>query len=479
MDPREVLISATGARAIWRLDSARLVLPAHEHSIHRVAARLARSSGISLDHASGPGALLVRGDADKLAQIDQHRDTRAIRAVYVDGGHELALTDEVLVEFTPGTSHERRAQICAELDSHPTPGARDPDQSRWTIHVDDPSPDAPLRVATTLSDLPEVVNAEPNALQRARPAGSEFSEDTRESKQWHLDAIDIRAAWDHHQGAPSVKVVLIDQGFDINHPDLRGQFLPGWNFDDGNLDVSTRRSNHGTACAGLIAARRDGRGVVGVAPGIKIVPLRADQFHTTASWAKLFERAAQMGDLICFPFSLTWTWAVTEALDEALARGRNGAGVAMFAATGNEGAAVSFPARHDKVIGVGAATDRDEPPRYSNFGAGLELLAPSSGGRRRIETTDLRRPLGSNRNGDYCEADTQTGFGGTSAATAIAAGVGALMLSVNPILRATELQRLLTTTARDIGQDKDARGWSPRAGWGRIDAGAAVAAVPR
>jgi len=103
------------------------------------------------------------------------------------------------------------------------------------------------------------------------------------------------------------------------------------------------------------------------------------------------------------------------------------------------------------------------------------VAAPSSGGCRQIFTTDVSLP-----GRGYSPGELHTSeFGGTSAATAIAAGVGALVLSVHSGLDRCELKGLLEETAEKIGEGYSALGHSLALGYGRVDADRAVEEAAR
>ncbi len=129
-----------------------------------------------------------------------------------------------------------------------------------------------------------------------------------------------------------------------------------------------------------------------------------------------------------------------------------------------------FPARDPHAIAVGAVTDRGQRAEYSSIGPEIAFVAPSSGGVRSIFTTDVSLPSrGFNLDGLHTND-----FGGTSAAAPIAAGVGALVLSVHPDLSREELKDLLKATTDKIGGGYDAQSRSNEFGFGRINAGRAV-----
>jgi hypothetical protein len=139
---------------------------------------------------------------------------------------------------------------------------------------------------------------------------------------------------------------------------------------------------------------------------------------------------------------------------------------------------VEFPARHPDVLAVGASTDFGYRSDYSQFGTGLDLVAPSSGGASKIYTTDRTGTAGYNT-GASPGGDYYAGFGGTSAATPLAAGIGALVLSVNCDLTGEAVGEILRAAASKIGQVSYASGWNSYYGYGQVDAFQAVAqAIP-
>ena len=142
---------------------------------------------------------------------------------------------------------------------------------------------------------------------------------------------------------------------------------------------------------------------------------------------------------------------------------------------------VGYPARDANAIAVGASTDRAQLADYSNVGKEIAFVAPSSGGVRGIYTTDVSLPnrgfnVGRVARGGADGLHTND-FGGTSAATPLAAGVGALVLSVRPDLTAAQVRDVMQRTCDRIGAGYDANGHSDEFGHGRINAGRAVEAA--
>ncbi|MBK8256230.1 MAG: S8 family serine peptidase [Polyangiaceae bacterium] len=462
----------------------RYVTPARGVRMMNLAARLARSSRLALDSGYPADALVVWGDRSKLDEIRTYRDVRNTRSAFQDlEGNLLILTNEVLVCFASKVTDAEKTHLLKGFKGRIVERRADV----WKFYVDEPDDDAPLLVSNELSRSSVVAYAEPNALQHIHlqmPGRNE----PRFPDQWHLRNtgqnggtagadVDALGAWAITAGSPNVQVVVHDSGVDINHPDLVANIAPGWDFDNGDNDATNDAGPHGTACAGIIAAAINGAGVSGIAPRCQIVPLRAAAAHTWDEWAGTFDWAAQRGRII----SCSWTITPNNTLSAAIRRAVNN-GVAVFCAAGNNGTGtISYPASLAETIAVGASTNRDVRAGYSQFGVGLDVVAPSSGGTLRIETTDVRGANGYNAGaspgGDYCNANDASGFGGTSAATPLTAGVAALMLSVNPALTPAEIRQILQSTADKIDPINaayDATGWSNQYGFGRVNAARAV-----
>ena len=75
-------------------------------------------------------------------------------------------------------------------------------------------------------------------------------------------------------GDPRVVVAVVDTGIDARHPDLAGQLVPGYDIVHDTADPRDDNS-HGTACAGIVAARAgNGIGLAGIAPGCRVMPVK-------------------------------------------------------------------------------------------------------------------------------------------------------------------------------------------------------------
>lgn len=310
-------------------------------------------------------------------------------------------------------------------------------------------------------------------------------------------------AWDGAQGygSSSVIIAIIDSGVQAAHPDLLQ--VTGYDFgdDDTSPDDDSAEPGHGTACAGVAAARTNSLGTAGIAAGCRILPLKvADNAGTIALSAvanALYYAADNGADIISM--SLVAAVSSDPATDAAIEYAYN-SGCTIVAATGNENASsISYPANHSLVIGVGAASpcgDRKRSssnagevnPGYntdpngftcdgerwwgSNYGVNVQdaadavdVIAPTI-----LATTDLLGAAG------YDPGDYSNWFNGTSCATPYVAGVCALIESANPNWTPAQIRARLLTMAQDIRNTESGAGWDRYAGYGMVDAVAALEA---
>jgi subtilisin family serine protease len=305
-----------------------------------------------------------------------------------------------------------------------------------------------------------------------------------------------------------VVVAVLDDGVDIDHPNLKQRvwrnpdksgrdvngrdfFLPDDHPDHFNprpkqftypYDRLEGNDIHGTPCAGVLVAA--GHGAFGVAFRSRVLPVKifhGDQLAEDERVADAVRYAAVNADVISCSWSGPRSTDTELAIEDAGRLGRGGRGTPVFCASGNENTSVGFPAASGQAIAVGASTDQAKRALYSNFGPELDLVAPSSGGIQAIFTTDVANPPGRGFNMGVGERGGDDGlhtnvFGGTSSATPLAAGIGALVLSVAPALGREELRELLIETAEKIGDPGEygPDGRCDHFGFGRVSAANAV-----
>lgn len=300
----------------------------------------------------------------------------------------------------------------------------------------------------------------------------------RDSKIWD--------AWNElgNTGSPNIILAVNDRGTDISHPDFAGRNLITYDFfTKAPLTNPDRDTAHGTSCAGLAGGTIKGNGVVGVAPTCKLAVLE----HNYLSWDFFRSMADYCINNKVDVLSLSWGvtlddnyYPINENIARELTRittlGRGGKGCVVLVAAGNEGYdRVNFLGTHPNLICVGASTSRDMQASYSNIGTHLSVVAP--GGPQPIIAANAS--WGDQRYDNYILHDAgfaqYTYFEGTSAATPIAAGVCALILSANPNLTAAQVKEILQKSADKVGYPSEyTSGHSVRYGYGRVNALRAV-----
>jgi subtilisin family serine protease len=375
-----------------------------------------------------------------------------------------------------------------------------------------------LEIVNDFAEMQEVVFATPNFVSEFRRDRTRANPPTT---QWHLRNLgtvsgqkrneDVRAlpAWKTTRGKPSIVIAILDDGVDVDHPDLKSRiainqnksdpdrvgrdfFLPDDDPDHFNprpkkfrspFDQMSGNDIHGTPCAGVAAAA--GIRALGAAPGSRILPVKvfhADELAQDERVADAIRYAATNADIVSCSWSCGRSPDVELAIEDAGGLGRGGLGAAVFCATGNdEHDPVSYPAADPKAIAVGASTDQGRLAWYSNVGPEVDFVAPSSGGKEGIFTTDVSYAGRGFNVGDANRGGTDglytNEFGGTSSATPLAAGIGALVLAVNPSLTRDALRSVLGETADRIGRGYDRTGHSDEFGFGRLNAERAVEAA--
>jgi len=321
-------------------------------------------------------------------------------------------------------------------------------------------------------------------------------------------------------------VALIDDGFDLTHPDFQGQGKVVFPKDyvDGDTNPFPETSHgdyHGTPCAGGAIAESNGRSVVGVA-----CAFMPDRFPLSAdddTLITIFEEVGRNADVVSCSWGPPPAYApIPTAFADTLTRlaqtgGPRGKGCVICFAAGNynaplkdlsnpggvvwrgeqglrttQGPILNGLATHPGVIAAAASTSLNRHAAYSNWGAEVAVCAPSNNFHpldpnqfvpgRGIWTTD---------NEAYGQSFTAHSryigrFGGTSSATPLVAGIAALVLSANSSLTAAQVKDILQTTADKIVDNNsdivtganrgsyNAQGHSDWFGYGKVNASAAV-----
>ena len=333
------------------------------------------------------------------------------------------------------------------------------------------------------------------------------------AREWHLHthfsdpAVDPRSssrcegAWQvlNHFGSAEVVVGVTDDGCRLDHGDFNAlDKFAAWGYFEGNALITDGApeadpnkmyqpgANHGTACAGVIAAEVDAVLTVGAAPGCRLLPIKWESSGPSLLISDSKFRAALdfMADKVDV-VSNSWgnspdmnfsTSVLNRVRQLSETGGRRGRGIVFLFAAGNENCPIQhtgtldIPFTHGwnptltvwigvetsrvfehnlttipGVMHVAALASHAQRSHYSNYGTGIGVCAPSNNVHeyRRMQVTGLGITTA---RGTQITSITDT-FGGTSSATPLVAGIAALVILAHPGLTALEVIGVLKQTA--------------------------------
>lgn len=353
----------------------------------------------------------------------------------------------VLVRFHAGVGNARRSRLLRAMGAtvrKEIPGAR--------VHIISLPPALDEEDALALfRSRPEVKFAELDEVF----APDAVPDDPLYLQQWHLSDISCSTAWRITAGSSGVVIAICDSGVDPTHPDLVGRLVPGWNVVSNSSDTSDVQG-HGTAVAGTAAAHGgNGVGVASVAYDCRIMPVRITNdpvggVSTASQQASGIAWAAIHGANVA---NLSYASSTNETVSSAAQFFQTKGGVVTISA-GNAGSFFS-ESINPYCVTVAATDQSGTYTPWSNYGYNIFLAAPGAS----VLTTT--------RGGGYAT------WSGTSFSAPIVAGVAALVKSAKPTLTAVQIQNVLAASADDLGD----AGWDMHYGYGKVNAGRAVAGV--
>ncbi|MEL6319701.1 MAG: S8 family peptidase [Cyanobacteria bacterium J06626_14] len=280
---------------------------------------------------------------------------------------------------------------------------------------------------------------------------SMLSESEQEQINWAGSILGVPDVWMQTRGQ-DIKVAVLDTGIDRDHPDLADGIRAVEDFTgDGVEDTN----GHGTHCAGIIGARQNDTGFIGVAPKAELLIGKvlgndgSGAFHWIADgvlWA--VEQGAEIINMsLGGPFS---SHRLYQAIHIALAKG-----VIVICAAGNEGSLfqnnIGYPGRYGGVITVASHDENGNRSGFSSRGGEIDVMAPGSN----IWSTF--------KDGGYAE------LSGTSMAAPFVSGLAALILSKHkakeengtPIENTEDLKNHLLWMAAHPGYHDNEAGYGP------------------
>ena len=314
---------------------------------------------------------------------------------------ELPLINAVVIE-TPSnqvSASDTKLTAMAEvsrIDADP--------KINWLRAVDAPGID--FRLPST-----EALLAPISALKKSKQVADPAPTTGSQVVQWGVKRVDAPAAWSTSRGE-GVKVVVIDTGLDMTHPDLAGNIKGGWNAIKKSGDFNDDHG-HGTHCGGNIAALDNDIGIVGVAPKADLYGGKVLDANGSGSFDDVIAGMQWAVDNHMEVASMSLgADQGNQALADMVAAMKKG-GVTLIAAAGNSGGAVGFPGGYPEAIAVAALDQNDQLADFSSRGPQVAVIAPG------VNVYSL------SKNGGY---DTMSG---TSMATPHVAGLAVLYLSTH------------------------------------------------
>lgn len=291
--------------------------------------------------------------------------------------------------------------------------------------------------------------------------------------QWYLPYLEAQELFSISTGSEDIIVSVIDSGIDINHPDLREHLHAPYDVVDNDDDPSPNPGDycygtsttdicdeHGTAVSGIIAAQADNEaGMVGLCPDCTLLPIRMlGGSNLLSNDVRAFSHAIEEGAAV-----INNSWGFTEAMpvptplkeiiQEAYTQGRDGLGSVVVFASGNDDREVGQGELCDltEIVCVSAIDRYGRPTNYTNYGAAIDIAAPSA-------TVSIAP-----------QDHTTINFGGTSAAAPVVSGIASWILSEHPNMTSEEVVNLLINTANPSPLvTHDEQGHHPFYGYGVI-----------
>ncbi|MFN3603515.1 MAG: S8 family serine peptidase [Leptonema sp. (in: bacteria)] len=327
------------------------------------------------------------------------------------------------------------------------------------------------------------------------------------SQQWHFTTINLNTTWQSYCGS-NVKIGIIDDGLEIYHEDLTANVEGGksYNYKTGTTDPSGNPvdgdSIHGTAVAGLIAAKDNSLGIRGVSPKSSIRGYNAIATGSLSNivdatvkdienvWISNNSWGPSDGTGLLVSSDSLWQSAILQGLRQ----GRFGLGTLYIFAAGNGAQVNSYLADNSNydeyanfygITAVCAVGLDEKQASYSEKGANLWICAPSMGNNNSgLVTTDLTGAYGYNSNyflNDLPNNKYTKFFSGTSGSTPIVSGALALLLQSKPYLSWRDVRLILARSAKkndptDSDWTTNAMGYSinHKYGFGLLDVQKAI-----
>ncbi|MBY0217875.1 S8 family serine peptidase [Paenibacillus illinoisensis] len=435
--------------------------------------------------------------------------------VVAETNNEFLITDRIFVTFHDPISNEEAGAFAGRYGLIILQKLSEYD---YFFKLTEHTGSNPIKLIVKLTEQdPHVKSAEHDLNYRFKKYELNPPTDPSYIRQWHLhdrnqhadfdprSSVKCETAWEllGSFGSADVVVGVADDGCKMDHADFASSNkFAGWGYfvgEDINLisdvdigadkaDMYKPMANHGTSCAGVIAADVNAKLTVGAAPGCRLLPIKWESedsalFIGDSRMLNMLNYIADKVDILSnswgsSPMTLWHPLVIRRIRELALTGGRRGSGIVFLWAAGNENCPIQHTTSIDVpytsgfdflrdgspvwigvktsnqfqndlvdipgVMHIAALSSNAQRSHYSNYGTGITLCAPSSNSHEyhRLPV----KGLGITTSTGQASSITNT-FGGTSSATPLVAGVAALIISANPSLTALNVVQILKNTA--------------------------------
>jgi hypothetical protein len=306
------------------------------------------------------------------------------------------------------------------------------------------------RTIKRIQQHPKTLAIQPSALYKPMSF-----KDPKADLQYMHDLLKTESA-QKLAGKHKVKIAVIDQGIDKNHPELKGKLLNSYNVINPMNQATP--DYHGTHVAGIIAAEKGNDvGGYGINPNVELISIDViDRSWTTTDYTiaqAILEAVKRGAKVINMSLGSPMPSPILEdAVKEALSKN-----VIIVASAGNSGDDTRmYPASIEGVISVGSINNEKKLSYFSTYGPSVDLVAPGE---------DVYSTLY-----DYEKKSTYYNMSGTSMSAPVVTGVVSLLLSKYPDLTPQEVEFILEHTAEDLGE----KGFDVKYGYGLVNPIAAL-----
>ena len=176
-----------------------------------------------------------------------------------------------------------------------------------------------------------------------------------------------------------IRVGIIDTGISTSHPDLKWRIADGISFLEGSREDIEDTNGHGTHVAGIVAAEKNGIGVVGVAPKVKLYICKAFDTNGKTDYYAIEKSILWLIKCGVSVINMSFSSGFSSKRYSTLVHLAHKNGITMICAAGNEGekgeASMGYPASFNETIAVSAVDCKKNIASFSSRGPSAEISA--------------------------------------------------------------------------------------------------------